>query len=162
MTAVIVVAPHRLDVQVDVMSALDADELVAMHERCSVQSRYQRWHGHVRTFPRAYLADLVAPGDDQLAVLARLDGTVVGFASAARVDESTRELGVLVEDGWQHRGIGRLLVSALVTQCLLDGATQLRAEVLADDAALLTPLRALGPARTTSSHGVLRLTVEIE
>jgi GNAT superfamily N-acetyltransferase len=146
---------------VTTLRSADEQELLAMHERCSAQSRYRRWHGHVRTFPRGYLAALLAPTDEQLGVVARRDGQLIGFASAARVDSTTRELGILVEDSWQRHGIGGQLLTVLVAECIAHGTGQLRAEVLADYAALLEPLRTLGPMRTGLSHGVLQGVVEL-
>ena len=156
MTAVIArVPPSHPGIVVPPLTACDADALLAMHDRCSVDSRFRRWHGHVNSFPQSYLTALLGPGDAQLAVVARLDGTVIGFASAARVDATTRELGLLVEDAWQHRGIGRLLLERLVQLCVDAGATTVTAEVLADDAGLVRPLRRFGAVRSTVSHGTI-------
>jgi GNAT superfamily N-acetyltransferase len=153
----------RLDMATEVttLRVADADELLAMHERCSAHSRYRRWHGHVRTFPRGYLSALLEPTDAQLGVVAKRDGQLIGFASAARVDEATRELGILVEDSWQRHGIGGQLLTTLVAECITHGTTKLRAEVLLEDAALLAPLRWLGPVCSELSHGVLRATVDL-
>lgn len=154
--------PAGIGIAVTSFVAAAADDLLAMHDRCSPQSRFRRWHGHVCVFPPRYLSALLASTDEQLAVLARNEGDVVGFASAARVDSTTREIGILVEDAWQRRGVGGALLKALVAQCVAQGTTRLRAEVLADDAALLRPLRSLGPLRSELARGVISATVLIE
>ena len=161
MTAVI--TSPAATVLVRELDAADVDELIAMHDRCSPESRFRRWHGHLRVFPKSYLAALLAGDGEQLTVVAYAGDRMVGFASAARTADTTRELGVLVEDAWQRRGIGRLLIDAVVALCRSRGTTLLAAEVLAADARLLDVLRhygdGVGPARL--SHGVLRADVRL-
>ena len=130
----------------------DTDELLAMHERCSPQTRFARWHGHTKRFPPSYLARLL--GDD-VAVLARYDGVVIGFASAAQVSTSIWEIGLLVEDAWQLRGVGGQLLTEIIDVARSAGARVIRAEVLDRDVSLLEPLRGLGPTTTSLSHGVV-------
>lgn len=152
MTAVIVgvrIAPLHPD---------DGPALLALHERCSPATRFRRWHGHLRQFPRRYLEDLTARPDGaepaQVAVAAWADEhMMIGFASAARLDPGVRELGVLVQDDWQHRGVGRRLVTALTTLAREAGTTVLCADVLADDAGLIDALRRLGPTVSRVSGG---------
>lgn len=128
----------------------DGPALLALHERCSPATRFRRWHGHLTQFPRRYLAELLAATDSasapQLGVAAWSGaGTMIGFASAALLDPGVRELGVLVHDDWQGRGVGRTLVTALAEQARAAGTTVLCADVLAGDAALVESLRRLGP-----------------
>jgi GNAT superfamily N-acetyltransferase len=112
-------------------------------------------------FPAGYLAALVAGAPGQLAVAAHADGLLVGLGSAADVAPGTREIGLLVEDAWQHRGVGRQLLTALVNACTAAGTDRLRAEVLDEDAGLVNVLRRLGPTATRPSHGVLSVTVSL-
>jgi len=134
------------------LDASDLDELVAMHERCSPQTRYARWHGHTKRFPQSYLTRLLA---DDIAVIARRDDVVVGLGSAARVADTTWEIGLLVEDAWQRRGVGGQLLTEIVELARREGAAVIRAEVLEQDAGLLQPLRTLGPLTVRASHGVM-------
>jgi ribosomal protein S18 acetylase RimI-like enzyme len=142
----------------------DAADLLAMHERCSPRTRLQRWHGHVRVFPATYLAaltSLTGQSGDQLAIAARRGAEVIGFASAGRVDEHTRELGILVEDRCQRRGVGRQLLDALIVEAVANGTRTLRAEVMAEQAALLDLLGPLGPMSIHRSWGLVRATVDL-
>ena len=133
----------------------DAAQVLAMHERCSPQTRYARWHGHTSVFPRAYLASITAGDDRHLALGAWHDGALIGFVSAATVAPGVREIGILVEDEWQHRGVGGQLMGVLVDDLRWLGTHRLRAEVLASDIGLLKPLAALGPMTTrTFPEGV--------
>ena len=139
----------------------DTVDLLAMHTRCTPQTRFARWHGHTSEFPRAYLASITAGDDTQLALAAWHDGRLIGFASAAVIGSGVREIGILVEDAWQHRGVGGQLIGALVDDMRRSGTTRLRAEVLAHDVALLTPLAQLGPVSTQTSHGLVTAEVDI-
>lgn len=141
--------------------AADVPGLLAMHDRCSDETRYHRWHGRTRRFPAGYLAALLAGAPGQLAVSARVEGELVGVGSAAEVAPGRREIGILVEDAWQHRGVGRRLLAALVEACAAAGADHLYAEVLDADAGLVDVLRRLGPTVTRPSHGVLSATVRL-
>jgi GNAT superfamily N-acetyltransferase len=132
-----------------------------MHERCSPQSRYQRWHGHVQEFPRRYLESLRHSGD-HVAVVAIRDGDLIGLASAGPAGPGRWELGVLVEDDWQRRGVGRQLLLALVTALAATGADTLYVEVLASQRGMLEPLRNLGPVTVTgTSEGVVSAEVTL-
>jgi hypothetical protein len=48
---------------VDRLVPSDVDALLAMYERCSPDTTYRRWHGHLRSFPTAYLSALLAGAD---------------------------------------------------------------------------------------------------
>jgi GNAT superfamily N-acetyltransferase len=139
-------------------TACDVDEVIAMHDRCSPTTRYARWHGHTKRFPPSYVHRLL--GDD-IAVVARRGDTVIGLASAAQVGPDTWEIGLLVEDDWQRRGVGGQLLTEIVTEAGRAGADVIRAEVLESDTGLLQPLRALGPMVTALSHGVVTADVQL-
>jgi GNAT superfamily N-acetyltransferase len=139
-------------------AACDMDELVEMYERCSPATRYARWHGHTKRFPPGYLQRLL---HDDAALVTRRDGALVALGSAARAGAAVWEIGLLVEDAWQHRGVGRRLLLALVERVQSLGARGLRAELLEQDAALLHPLRTLGPVLARSSFGVITAEVTL-
>lgn len=106
----------------------DLPLLQEMYARCSARTGYQRFHSPVRVLPRGYLADCVDPVNRrQLAFVAEVtdEGVrrVVALGSAAAVPwtRGVREVGVLVEDAWQHHGIGDKLARALYLDALLLG-----------------------------------------
>jgi GNAT superfamily N-acetyltransferase len=89
----------------------DAAALAEMFGRCSRQTRYERFHGVVAG--AAYLRRcLDSPG----AFVAEVGTGLVGFADTAPVPGAPHihEAGVLVEDGWQRRGVGRRLLARLL------------------------------------------------
>ncbi|MFL6123802.1 N-acetyltransferase family protein [Actinophytocola sp.] len=92
----------------------DADALAAMMARCSPRTRYQRFHGVVTDIPPAYLRRCLS--GEHTALVAEEDTEIVGLASVGPVLEEpdVPEVAMIVEDGWQGRGVGRALVAALV------------------------------------------------
>jgi GNAT superfamily N-acetyltransferase len=114
----------------------------AMWERCALATRTARFHAPVKDIPASYLKAVLA--DPAANVLAAREpaGDVVALASLIRSSGSgTAELGVLVEDAWQRRGIGRRLVARLITAAPARGITTLTASVLAGNAKLADLLR---------------------
>lgn len=114
----------------------------AMWERCSLATRIARFHAPVRDIPASYLKAVLA--DPAANVLAACEpaGDVVALTSLIRTPGSgTAELGVLVEDAWQRRGIGRRLVAHLITAAPARGITTLTASVLAANAQVADLLR---------------------
>jgi GNAT superfamily N-acetyltransferase len=96
----------------------DRQALLDLFDRSSPQTRHQRFHHALSTFPQRYLDEILA--GRQLAVVARDTchpdsyGKVFGLASAAPTNDDEAELAVWVDDAWQRRGLGSLLVGAIL------------------------------------------------
>ena len=139
----------------------DRAALDRMFERCTPQTRYRRFHGPVTSIPERYLAEalsgsplhyaLVAstgpgegqgPGPDGDPEAARAG--IVALASCRIVDEGAAELGILIEDAWQRRGLGVRLVGDLVTHASRAGLRTLEAQLLAEQAWIARLLRPYG------------------
>jgi GNAT superfamily N-acetyltransferase len=159
MTAVI----ERLNTPGTISRLLPSDvtELLAMYDRCSPDTTFRRWHGHVHAFPATYLSAMLATNDEHIAVAAHRDARMIGFASAAETAPGTREIGVLVEDRWQRRGVGRQLIASVVGESKILGTRFLQAEVLAEDAWLIDVLRAFGPTSARPSFGIVAAQVRV-
>ena len=105
----------------------------------SVETRYLRFFGPVTPTPA--LLDLLcgAPAGVH-AVVAVADGVIVGHALAADrlVAEGgqdpgqgrTTDIGVVVADAWQGRGVGSALMRAVVSQAQARGVASLAMDVL--------------------------------
>lgn len=93
----------------------DADAVHRLHTRCSAHSLFARYHAGVRTLPRRLLHRLLSP--PRGTTLLALCGTeVIGLAQLLRTttpDEA--EISVLIEDGWQGRGLGTAMIQRLAT-----------------------------------------------
>lgn len=113
-----------------------------MWQRCTLATRTARFHAPVRHIPASYLKAVL--DDPPASVIAQHESTgdVVALASLIRgASGDSAELGVLVEDAWQRRGIGRRVVTRLITAAPARGITTVEASVLAENARIADLLR---------------------
>lgn len=94
-----------------IRQAIPADRpaLASMLLRCARKTRYRRFHGFIEAFPEPYLTDALSGRPGHLALVAEMPGRIVALASCC-----DGELGILVEDAYQRRGIGRRLLTTLL------------------------------------------------
>jgi GNAT superfamily N-acetyltransferase len=118
----------------------------------SAQTRYLRFFGPVTPNP-ALLHLLSGAAANVDAVVAIQAGVIVGHAMAAdRTDpedhSGTRvtDIGVVVADAWQGRGLGSALVSALVARAQARGVTSLAMDVLHANPRVLAMITGHWPA----------------
>jgi GNAT superfamily N-acetyltransferase len=112
-----------------------------MWERCSLATRIGRFHAPVRKIPASYLRTVLSDPATSLVAADRSAGAVVALASLVPAGGSSAELGVLVEDAWQRRGIGRQLVAHLIGAASVSQFTELTASVLAENGRVADLLR---------------------
>jgi len=105
----------------------------------SAETRYKRFFGPV-TPTRALLDLLSGRAADVHAVVAVAGGVIVGHAMAVDRAEPgdpgnpgqarTADIGMVVTDAWQGRGVGSALMRALVAQAQARGVASLAMDVL--------------------------------
>jgi GNAT superfamily N-acetyltransferase len=134
----------------------DRAEIEAMHARCSETSRRYRWRAPLPAIPEAYLQDALRGRTGHLCLLAVEADDVIGFASAVEESGGSWQLGVLVRDDRQRRGIGTQLVARLVAQVRAAGAAVLVAETAPDRFLLLQRLARCGPLSVRRTADGLR------
>jgi GNAT superfamily N-acetyltransferase len=78
---------------------------------------------------------------------------IVGLADVALLGTGLAELGLVVADDQQGRGVGRLLSEAAAALAAQNGATHLKAELLEDNAAMRRLMERLGPTVRTLEGG---------
>jgi acetyltransferase len=124
----------------------------------SSASRRRRFHGAIRSLPPAKLAAMTAVDQiDHVALVAVMAasvesnatpfGTTVIVAEARYVIEAPgdqAEVALAVADAWQGVGLGAAMLSLLCRQGRLSGLLGLRADVMADNVAMLALLRTRG------------------
>jgi GNAT superfamily N-acetyltransferase len=150
---------------VEVRRAREGDRLALteMTGRCSAQTRYQRFHGHVTAIPARYLTEALAGLPDHLALVACAGpGHVVALASCRAVGDGTAELGVLVEDAWQRLGIGSALLGELVRHARFSGMSALTAQVLGEQSWIVGLLAGHGTCDSVISRAVLNVSVRLD
>jgi GNAT superfamily N-acetyltransferase len=146
----------------------DALEVHRLFGRCSAATRYGRFHGHLREAPAGYLREALtaAPCRHDALVVQRCGGAeLVALASARRVDgpgEPAVDVGVLVEDAEQGRGLGTLLLATLARRAGERGIAVLTCDVLATHQRLVAVLRrTLGPVATSRDGGTVHARVRL-
>lgn len=153
-------------------AAGDRPALERMLARCTGQTRYRRFHGPVTVFPERYLTEALSGSPLHFALVACLDedaetdgtvvdGTVVALASCRAVDEGVAELGILVEDEWQRRGVGGYLLGEIVAYAARTGLRALQAQVLAEQPWIVGLLRRHGTCTTASAGQALHVTLTL-
>lgn len=126
-----------------------------MLERCSPRTRYERFHGVDEAIPPEHLRRCLH-GDEQEAVVAEaVTSELVGLASTGPVpgEPDVRELAVLVEDRWQRKGIGRMLVDELFARAHASGVGLVRLELCRLQPGLLDYVVAHLPVAARSREG---------
>ncbi|GAA3098159.1 hypothetical protein GCM10010464_72100 [Pseudonocardia yunnanensis] len=129
----------------------------------SSANRYQRFlSSGISYVSPALIREMVTVTPSQLALLA-LDGdTVVGHVMAVRSGERAVDLGIVVAEAYQHRGIGRRLVRELADTIAAFGVTEVRCDVLSENYFVLgwlrrslSDIRCERSGETTTVHGSL-------
>lgn len=151
----------------------DAPRLVAMFERCSVASVYGRFLAPLRHFPASHLVDVVRSSpirrswvvDDlasgQLIAVGSWFRNQPGPAGESGAAGDGAELGLLVEDAFQHQGIGAALLDVLTTSAREAGVAMLVGHTLADARHVHRMLRHLGPTTITCAGHTCTLQVSL-
>ncbi len=125
----------------------DAYPLLRMFDRLSPESIYHRFFSPMPRPRRAALLHLSGL-DHELheALVAEVDREVVGVARFdGRPGEEDAEVAVIVEDSWQDRGLGTLLLHQLARVGARRGLVAFRATVLGENRRALPFLRRLSP-----------------
>jgi RimJ/RimL family protein N-acetyltransferase len=124
----------------------DSDEVAAMHERCSEQSRYQRYFSVVE-WRDVQLRRLSGGHRGGTLIVKGEEGTIVGLGNVfpdEPGDGRSAEIALLVEDAYQGRGVGRQLLRRMLDLARRLGFTQVSASVQADNAGMLHLLHTVG------------------
>lgn len=129
----------------------DAEAVRAFLLGLSLDTAYRRFFTGLGSVPATLVRRLLDDDPRRSVVLASTDAgstdeTVVGLADTTLVDGGAAvELGVVVADRWQRRGLGWPLCAAALAPALARGVPILRAHTLADNARVATMLRRRWP-----------------
>jgi RimJ/RimL family protein N-acetyltransferase len=148
----------------------DKARLAEFHERLSPESIYYRFFEYKRALTERDLQYLTEVDyDRRVALVATLgpeaDAAIVGVARydvlPTRGQEPLRaELGIIVEDAHQNRGIGTVLLRHLLQIAHAKGVSQIVAEVLPQNTRMLELVAGAGiPVQQRLEQGTIRLTV---
>lgn len=146
-------------------SLVDADALVAMHDRCSSETLYRRYHAPVSHVTPRMVRAMLEPAGGRSLVLSVGD-TVVAAAmysvDPASTDPGSVEVGLMVEDAWQRQGHGARLLRALAGEAAGQGLGTLSCLVQPENDAVLRTIQRAGlRARASFADGLTEFRIPV-
>lgn len=155
---------HGTRVHVRPVRPDDAGRLIALYDRLSRHTAYQRFFTVLRRLPPDW-AHFLANVDyvRRLAIVAASDASpTTGLVAVARYEATaepmTAEVAFVVQDGWQGKGLGTILFRLLLDAAQPRGIDRFRAYVLADNHRMLDLIAHFTDIRERSVHqGVVEL-----
>jgi len=124
-------------VRIRPIGAGDEAALKAMNQRLSDRSVYLRFFALDRRGADAHAHHLADGSPGHQALVAESGGRVVGVASYEVLRPGEAEMAFLLDDAVHGRGIGTLLLEQLAAVAREAGINRLRADTLAENAAML-------------------------
>jgi GNAT superfamily N-acetyltransferase len=140
-----VISPGNPEVSVRAATPGDEERLRGMFSRLSLETIYRRFHLPYPRVPEWTLALMLdVDHQDKESFLAVVGEEVVGHAMYVRSDnERVAEVAFVVEDGWQSKGVGRLLLSQIAEEARARGVEFFTGEVLGENRRVLGLLNAV-------------------
>ena len=127
------------EVSIRVATPLDSEKLRAMFSRTSPETIYRRFHLPYPEVPEWMLTLMLGADHHKEAIVAATEEKLVGHAMYARLGEGTEaEIAIIVEDGWQSKGVGKSLLSELARRARPRGVATFTGEVLATNRPMLS------------------------
>ena len=143
----------------------DAAGLFRFHAHLSphsVEMRFFYPHTDIGSGEVAHFTQV--DGVNRVAFVVERSGDLIAVARYDRLDDPTSaEVAFVVADEWQGRGIASLLFDTLASRAREVGIATFRAEVRADNSAMLAVFRQRGVVTTSRCElGIISLTVAID
>lgn len=140
--------PDSAEILLRPLEASDADGLRRLFHRLSPSTVYRRFFQTVSTVSESrlhYLADV--DHHRREAIAAVHDGEIIGVARYDRLreDERRAEMAIVVEDAWQGRGVGRILLETLAADAYHHGVAAFTATVLGENRPMLRLTKDVAP-----------------
>jgi GNAT superfamily N-acetyltransferase len=146
---------------VRVASIADTPALVRMHARCSTDTIYRRYATPLARIDERFARRLLLADGGTL--VAAVGNEVVGVATVSLCEAGTAEVSLLVEDGWQRRGLGTRLLSGAARMARRDGADEVVMRSRTHNPALMSLAFACGlRARIRLEGDVVVVTVGVD
>ena len=132
-------------VSIRVATADDKEKLRRMFSRLSSKSIYRRFHLPYSEVPEQTLA-LILDIDhrDKKSLVALAEEEIIAHVMYVRLGASRdAEVAFVVEEGWQSKGVGKLLLTHIAEEALLRGVDTFTGEVLGENRRVLSLLNAV-------------------
>ena len=148
----------RIGTQVTIRVATprDRERLRGMFSRASTETIYRRFHIPYPDVPERTLTLMLGVDHpDKESLVAVADEEIVGHAMYARLgDGGEAEMAIVVEDGWQSKGVGKSLLSELAERARLRGIETFTGEVLGENRRMLGLAAMFAGAQYTIKDGL--------
>ncbi|WP_419183767.1 N-acetyltransferase family protein [Streptomyces albidus (ex Kaewkla and Franco 2022)] len=152
--------PEGQPITVRRADARDAPAALKMHDRCSERTLSQRYHGPVGDADR-YIGHLLSPRFGRTLAVETATGKLVALGHLLWDGDET-EVALLVEDTWQHRGIGGELLRRLAGLAREAGAESIYAVTQASNTTMVAAMRGLSlPLDFQVEEGTLVVTAQL-
>jgi len=139
----------------------DIDAVAALHQRCSAETLYHRYQVPLRMPMTTRLARRLVVPESGLALVVQSGLDVVGHGVIEQLDGQWL-FHVLVEDAWQGRGVGSLLVRQGAGRAKALGAQRLTFVTAGSNDKLLRTVGSAGFAARVERHdGNIHITVPL-
>jgi GNAT superfamily N-acetyltransferase len=162
--AKVMTLPDGTSVVVRPICADDAARLRRMFHRLSPTTVYRRFFSPIVRPRESVLHHLATVDHDRREAVVALDGDEI--VGVARYDASgvagQAEIAVTVEDAWQHRGLGTLLLRRLTKLARQHGYDHFFASMLADNRPAMAMLQHMAPgSRVALDSGAYEATIDL-
>ncbi|KOX33214.1 GCN5 family acetyltransferase [Saccharothrix sp. NRRL B-16348] len=138
----------------------DEEAVAELHSRCSMGTLFNRYHSGMRTVPRRWLHRLLSPPRGSTVVAQCADRVVAMGQLIPMSTPDSAEVSLLVEDGWQGRGVGTALLGSLAGAARAAGYRELVGWCLPAETGLVrTAARAGLPTSVRREDGLLRVSI---
>jgi GNAT superfamily N-acetyltransferase len=151
-------------VSIQVATPWDAERLRGMFSRVSSETIYRRFHIPYPDVPERTLAHMLnADHHDKESLVAVADEEIVGHAMYVRLgDGSEAEMAIVVEDGYQSKGVGKLLLRKLAEKAQSRGVKTFVGTVLMENRRMLGLISAVfTESRRATADGVYNFRVQL-
>jgi GNAT superfamily N-acetyltransferase len=140
----------------------DAEAVARLHARCSAATLFARYHAGLRTLPRRLLHRLLTPPRGTT-LLALCGSEVIGLAQLIRTpNPAESEISILLEDGWQGRGLGTAMVRKLAVIARAAGHREMIAWCLPGEPGFIRAAAASGlPSSSRREGDMVRLALRV-
>ncbi len=143
-------------------SLSDIDSVAALHARCSIGTIYQRYQAPLRTPMTTRMARRLIRPEQGVALVVQVGLDLVGHGVLERIDD-VWTFQLLIEDAWQGRGLGTLLVKQSAGRAKSLGAERLTFVSAGSTDQLLRAVGSAGfVARVERHEGFVHITVPLQ
>lgn len=142
-------------------SLADLDAVVALHERCSAETLYARYQAPLRMPMTTRLARRLVMPENGIGVVVQVGRDLVGHGELLSVDD-TWTFYLIIEDAWQGRGLGTMVVKHAAGRAKGFGASHLTFVSAGSNDVLLKAVGSAGfVARVVRQEGNIHITVPL-